>query len=230
LKVKNHIVLLLLFATAGCSVYSPHLVDIPLISEKKELRFDAGYNWLNMFYGSLSYGLTKSIALQTFIDKDAGRMYYFQNSAGYYRKLGADAVTEIWGGYGFGYTDIGNHDVPTSLKGSYNITFAQINIGRKDIGKTHADYGIGIKGGWLHADLMDMNYFTRIYNPYPEPPAVPLTIDCFILEPNAFIRMGGEHLKFSLKVGYGDKVQNTNKEKPLPVEKANFAIGLNYKF
>jgi len=214
----------------GCSVYSPQLVDIPLISEKKELRFDAGYNWLNMFYGSLSYGLTKSIALQTFIDKDQGEMYYFQNAAGYYRKLGGGAVTEIWGGYGFGYTDIGNHDVPTSLKGSYSLTFAQINLGRKDIGKAHADYGFGIKGGWFHSELMDMNYFAHIYNPYPEPPAVPVTIDCFIFEPNVFLRLGGEHLKFSLKVGFGDKVQNTSKKTPLPVEKANFAVGLNYKF
>jgi len=97
MKVKYHIGLLLLFALFGCSVYSPQLVDIPLISEKKELRFDGGYNWLNMLYGSLSYGLTKSIALQTFIDKDMGEMYYFQNAAGYYRNLGRGAVTEIWG-------------------------------------------------------------------------------------------------------------------------------------
>jgi hypothetical protein len=230
LKVKYHIGLLLLISVYGCSVYSPQLVDIPLISEKKELRFDAGYNWLNMFYGSLSYGLTKSIALQTFIDKDLGGMYYFQNAAGYYRKMSGAVVTEIWGGYGFGYTDIGNHDVPTSLKGSYSITFAQANIGRKDVGKAHADYGFGIKGGWLHSELMDINYFAHIFNPYPEPPAVPVTIDCFIFEPNAFLRLGGEHLKFSLKVGFSDKVQNTNKEYPLPVEKANFAVGLNYKF
>jgi hypothetical protein len=204
-------------------------VDIPLISEKNELRFDGGYNWLNMFYGSLSYGLTKSIALQTFIDKDMGAMYYFQNAAGYYRNLGGGAVTEIWGGYGFGYTDIGNHDIPTSLRGSYSLTFAQVNIGRKDMGKAHADYGFGLKGGWFHADLMDRNYFSTVYTHYPEP-AVPLTLDCFVLEPNAFLRLGGEHLKFSLKAGFCRRVQNTNKAKPLPVEKANFAVGLNYKF
>jgi hypothetical protein len=71
-----------------------------------------------MFYGSLSYGLTKSISLQTFFNKDAGETVYVQNAAGYYRKIGQDAVMEIWRGYGFGHTENVNHDVTTSLKGS----------------------------------------------------------------------------------------------------------------
>jgi hypothetical protein len=229
LKVRYFTGLLLLTAISGCSVYSPQLNDIPLISEKNELRFDGGLAWINMFYGSLSYGLTKNIALQTFINKNSGANYYFQNAAGYYRNLGGGVVTEIWGGYGFGSTDIGNHDRFTSLKGRYNLSFAQINVGRKDVGKAHADYGLGIKGGWFHSDLMDGNYFLTYPIRYTGP-SEPLTINSFILEPNIFLRLGGEHLKFSLKLGVCKSFQHENIEKLLPVEPLNFGLGLNYKF
>jgi hypothetical protein len=226
LKILFYIIFIL--SISGCSVYSPHLVDIPLISEKSELRFDGGYTWQNMFYGSLSYGLTKSISLQTFYNKDAGETFYFQNAAGYYRKIGKDAVMEIWGGYGFGHTDIGNHDVPTNLRGSQSLTFAQFNLGRKDVGKAHADFGFGLKGGWFKADLTDINYFANI--PQYTGAAESLMIKSFILEPGIFFRLGGEHLKFSLKLAVCKSFQQNNIEKPLPVEEYNYGIGINYRF
>lgn len=230
MKILYYIIFILLFFASGCSVYSPHLVDIPLISEKSELRFDGGYTWQNMFYGSLSYGLTKSIALQTFFNKDEGETFYFQNAAGYYRNIGKDIVMEIWGGYGFGHTDIGNHDFPTNLKGSQSLTFTQFNLGRKDVGKAHADFGFGLKSGWFHTDLTDFNYYARISYPANPGPAEPLMINSIILEPGVFLRFGGEHFKFSLKMGYCKSFQQHNIEKPLPVEEFNYGIGINYRF
>jgi hypothetical protein len=217
-------------ALCRCSVYSPHLADIPLISEKGEMRFDGGYTWQNMFYGSLSYGLTKSIALQTFYNKDADNMFYFQNSAGYYRKLGGDAVMEIWAGYGFGHTDIGNHDYPTNLKGNHSLSFAQFNLGKKTIGFAHTEFGFGLKSGWFHADLSDFNYYALIPYPANQGPAEPLMINSILVEPGIFIRFGGEHLKFCLKTGYCRLFQQNNTKKPLPVEPFNYGLGLNYRF
>jgi hypothetical protein len=229
-KYNSFLSIILLISMSGCSVYSPHLVDIPLISEKGELRFDGGYTWQNMFYGSLSYGLTKNIALQTFYNKDAEGMFYFQNAAGYYKKLGGDAVMEIWGGYGFGRTDIGNHDFPTRLRGSHNLTFAELNFGKKNVGTAHADFGFGLKSGWFHADLEDFNYYAQIHFPAPQGPMEKVMINSIILEPGIFLRFGGEHLKFSLKMGYCKSFQQNNINKPLPVEPFNYGLGLNYRF
>ena len=212
----------------GCSVYTHQTVDIPLINEKNEVRADAGISIKEFLYGTISYGLTDRIALQTFYNTGATGRFFFQNAVGYFRDLGNRNIMEIYSGFAFGHTDAGNHDVPTRLKGPYQLYFVQFNFGKIDCQFANADFGIGIKAGYLHSNLQNLNYFTH-YSPYTGP-YVPLVVNSFVLEPGAFLRIGGEKLKFSLKLGSCWHYQFINKDKNLPVDKLNVGIGLNYRF
>jgi hypothetical protein len=213
---------------SDCSVYTPQTVDIPLINKKNELRADAGISYKEFFYGTISYGFTDKIALQTFYNKCAENKFFFQNAVGYFRDLGNRYIMEVYGGFGYGRIDAGNHDVPTRLKGLYQLYFTQFNFGKIDCQFANADFGIGIKAGYLHSNLDNLNYFTH-YSPYVGP-FEPLIVNSFLLEPNAFLRIGGEKLKFSLKLGSCWYYQFINKDKNLPVDKFNFGLGLNYRF
>jgi hypothetical protein len=212
----------------ACNVYTHQTVDIPLINKKKELRADAGISLKELFYGTISYGLTDKIALQTFFNKSYGFRFFFQNAVGYFRDLGNRNIMEIYSGFAFGYTDAGNHDVPTRLKGPYQLYFTQFNFGKIDCQFANADIGIGIKAGYLHSNLQNSNFFTH-YSPYFGS-YEPLVVNSFLLEPNAFVRIGGEKLKFSLKLGTCWRYQFTHKDKQLPIDKLNIGLGLNYRF
>ena len=225
------IILLGFFFTLGltrCGVYIHQTVDIPLINKKKELRADAGISYKEFFYGTLSYGLTKKIALQTFYNRGPDNRFFFQNAIGYFRDLGERNIMELYSGFAFGHTETGNHDVPTKLKGPYQLYFTQFNFGKIDCQFANADIGIGIKAGYLHSNLQNLNYFTH-YSPYFGS-YEPLVVNSFLLEPNAFVRIGGEKLKFSLKLGTCWHYQFTHKDKQLPIDKLNIGLGLNYRF
>jgi len=221
--------ILFTFGLIGCGVYTPQTVDIPLINKKNELRADAGISYKEFFYVTISYGLTDKIALQTFFNKGAGPgRFFFQNAVGYFRDLGNKKIMEVYSGFAYGHTDAGNHDVPTRLKGPYQLYFTQFNFGKIDNQFANADFGIGIKAGFLHSNLENLNYFTH-YSPYFGP-YEPLVVNSFLLEPNVFLRIGGEKLKFSLKLGSRLHYQFINKDKKLPIDKLNIGLGLNYRF
>jgi hypothetical protein len=227
MKAINLLRILFAFGLSGCSVYSPQTVDIPLISRKNDLRADAGIS-RDFVYGTLSLGITDKIALQTFYNQSGKGLFFFQNAAGYFRDLGNRNIMEVFGGFAFGHTNSGNHDVPTRLKGPYQLYFTQFNFGKIDCKFANADFGIGIKTGYLHSDLDNLNYFTP--HPQRDAPYVPYVVNSFLLEPNAFVRIGGEKLKFSLKLGSCWHYQFTNRDKNLPVDKFNIGVGLNYRF
>lgn len=221
-------VLFFVFIVSGCSVYSPQTIDIPLISKKKELRTDAGISFKEFFYGTLSYGLTNKIALQAYFNRSYDSRFFMQGAPGIYRNLGKNRHLEVYSGFGFGKTEAGNHDIPTKLKGNYQLYFLQLNMGKLNCEFANADLGFGIKAGYLHSDLDNLNYFTR-YQPFYGTYEV-LTANNILLEPAAFIRIGGERLKFSLKVCGCLHYQLNNKDKPLPFDFWNLGLGVNYRF
>lgn len=83
----------------ACNVYTHQTVDIPLINEKNELRADAGISIKEFLYGTISYGLTGKIGLQTFYNKSYDNRFFFQNAAGYFRDLGNRYIMEVYGGF-----------------------------------------------------------------------------------------------------------------------------------
>lgn len=82
-------------------VYYPQLVDIPLVSEEKELKIDAGISYVPSINASASYGLTDKIAVQAF-----GRIYgvyYIKGAVGYYKNFSKNNIFELYIGSGYGY-------------------------------------------------------------------------------------------------------------------------------
>lgn len=221
--------LLSIILVTGCSVYTPQPVDIPLINKKKEVRAEFGYCYHEMFFGSVAAGLTNKLAFQTYFNRSYDSRYFFQNAAGYFKDLGNNKVMEVYGGFAFGRTEAGNHDIPTRLKGPYQLYFAQFNYGKIDIHPANIDLGLGLKLGFLHSDLLDYNYFTHIDQPI-DMEWLPLVVNNLILEPHVFIRLGGKRLKVNLKAGGCFHYQLDHKDKPLPFIKVSGGIGINYRF
>jgi hypothetical protein len=222
------IILFIIFSliASGCSVYHPHMVDIPLINKKKDVRFDAGVSTVLLFHGTFSYGITKNIAIQTFGSFGESQKYYVHQAIGYFNNLGNNKVMEVYAGYGYGYGDAYNDANPGALSGNYSLYFTQFNFGKIDCKSSHTDIGFGIRTGFMHSNFTDTGFYERYY----PPASYPLTDDSFILEPNAFLRFGGEKFKLSLKLGTCLIYKFTNKDKSLPYNMINLGLGFNYSF
>jgi hypothetical protein len=214
------------FLITSCGVYNPQTVDIPLISKKKDLRIDAGISMATL-NATVSYGLTNKIALQTFGSIRGENEHHFQGAAGYFRDLGDLKVLEFYGGFGFGYGDAYNDANPGNLYGNYQYYFAQFNFGKLDCKFANTDIGFGVKGGYIHSDLIDDNYYAR----GSMTPSSGTYIDNSItFEPQIFVRLGGEKLKFSVKLAGCFLHKYTNTDKWFPYDKVNLGLGLNYRF
>jgi len=65
--MKNKLIIngfLISLMMSSCIVYHPMTTDIPLISEKNDLRVDAGISIVPSANATVSYGLTDKIAIQ----------------------------------------------------------------------------------------------------------------------------------------------------------------------
>jgi hypothetical protein len=211
----------------SCMVYHPKMTDIPLISKKKELKVDAGVSIVPSAYATISYGLTDKIAIQSFASISDNNIYSFQEAVGYFKDLGNQKVMELYTGFGYGLGRTHNDANPGNLMGDYQLYFAQFNYGKINCQFAHMDYGLGIKAGYLYSDFMDRNYYdyysiTGPYTSYKD--------HSFLIEPNLFLKLGGEKLKFSLKLGSIWINKFTNKDKSFPYTYINLGLGLNYKF
>ena len=220
---KIYLSVLLVSVMTGC-VYQPHLPDIPLISEKNDLRIDAGVSVIAAS-ATVSYGLADNLSVQTFGSLGPDGKYYLQGAAGYYRNLRNFKIMEVYGGFGYGYGYAYKDANPGNLNGNYQLYFTQINYGRIRSESSGIEIGLGLKTGYLHSDLVDHNYYSwtgeNSYIQYHD--------ESFLIEPAGFIRLGGEHLKFSIKLGGCLVYKFTNRDKHLPYTKINIGIGLNYR-
>ena len=224
----NFISVALLTVISGC-VYYPQATDIPLISEKKDLRVDAGVSSGVSAHGTVSYGLTDKVAVQVFgrYGNDVDE-FYLQGSAGIFKKHLNEYITEFYGGYGYGETSYSKHDDQGYLSGNYKLYFLQWNIGQKDRRFANLDYGLSMKAGLLTTSMLDRGYWVTDYM-YPEPGTL-YHDKSLLLEPNAMIRIGGEKLKFTMKFGTCLLYKFTHTDYHLPYSKWSVGIGVNYHF
>ncbi len=217
---------LIVLIMPSCIVYHPQTTDIPLINEKNDLRIDAGISFIPSAHATISYGLTDKIAVQTFGSIGSDDRYFFQGAVGFFKDLGNQKVMELYSGFGYGYGSAYNDANPGDLYGDYQLYFVQFNYGKIDCKFANMDYGFGIKMGYLHSNLIDRNY----YSFYSENgPFVTFKDNSFLIEPNVFIRLGGERLKFNLKLGGCWIYKFTNTDKHLPYSFINLGVGLNYR-
>ena len=210
----------------GCVVYQPQAIDIPLIHEKNECRIDAGVSFLPSVQSTISYGLTDKIALQGYGSYGNDQKYYMQAAAGVYQQKRDNRVMEIYAGFGYGYGDAFNDANPGNLVGNYQLYFTQLNYGNVATGTSNFETGIGIKLGYLHSALQDRNYYKLSY---PGPYDIYYD-ESILVEPGGFIRMGGENLRFGIKLGGAYVYKFTNQDKYLPYIYFNLGLSLNYRF
>lgn len=226
MKVKNILSsLLLLFLLSGCVVYSPHVVDIPLISQKGDLRVDAGISAVGGYQSTISYGITDKLAVQAHGNFAGDKAYMIQAAVGNYKNTGNNYIREIYLGFDFGKADAYRDATGGHLRGSYQLYFAQWNFGKTQIKFANMDLGIGIKTGILYSSLDDYNYYSqqitggagKNYKDYN-----------YLLEPGLLIKMGGKNLKFDIKFSGCYLYKFTNRNLGFPYAYLNLGLGLNF--
>lgn len=193
-------ILILVFGSS-CTVYIPQTADIPLIEKKNDLRVDAGASTAEFIAGtaSVSYGLTKNIAIQVYGTTDFRDRYFFHGAMGYYKKFSNNYVFELYGGIGNGKGYSHNHDGGRYTYGNYMEYFAQINYGKSGGKNSIWDYGFGLKTGYLHSKI-NVVYDENWYADGNPPQDYFYLSDDFLFEPAIFTRVGDESLKLGAKI------------------------------
>lgn len=214
------------FIMSSCIVYTPLIADIPLISEKNDLRIDAGISIVPSANATVSYGLTHNIAVQGFGSIGSDDRYYLHAATGFFKKTGNNKILEFYAGFGYGYGNAYNDANPGNLLGDYQLYFGQFNYGEIASENSNLEIGFGIKTGYLHSNLTDENYYNWTsedgpFNKYHD--------ESILFEPTGFIRLGGDRLKFSIKLGGTLVYKFTNTDKSLPYSYVNLGLGLNYR-
>jgi len=226
------IVLYLTLFLTGCAVYHPQTIDIPLIDHKGDLRIDAGASLIPSVHSTLSYGLTKRIALQAFGSIGIEHRHYLQVSPGFYKCLNNKKVIELYCGFGSGYANTIKNPLANmpegprqSLFGKYQVYFVQFNWGEKANQSGGMDWGFGIKTGLFHSNLTDENYYeiNSETGPYPF-----LKENSILLEPMMFFRTGRKNVKFSYKFGLTRVFKLTNQKNYIPAPFINIGFGINF--
>lgn len=234
----------LIFLLTSGGIYDPQMVDVPLISEKADFRIDAGYSSLSSSFATFSYGLTNKLSVQTYGSYSNANQYYLQGSIGLHKELGKKKVLELFAGYGYGIGNGSNDSIPGNphygsgssyygymdmgfLEGSYQQYFTQINYGMVKCDFANMDFGIGLKAGFMHSNFTDKFYY-RFYS--TDNHFDTYSDNSLLIEPLAFVRLGGEHLKLSFKAGNSWIYKFTNKDHVIPFNRVNVGVGLNYIF
>ena len=199
------VALLLSCLVASCTMYKPELANIPLIDHKGDMRLSGtlycypvpAYNdRIGDFFipvpgisASFSAGITDRWAINTFADFQ-GDVYYAHAAAGLYKEFDHSVLEGYLGlGYGHGYTHWDAE--PATVNIDYLLPFVQVNYGWHL--NSHNDIGFSLRTG----DYIPVN--TKINHPY-ENPTHP--VQAPLIEPQIFIRYGGEKVKSQIQVGY----------------------------
>ena len=230
-------------ALAGCSIYHPQTVDIPLINHAGDTRLDvaAGVStWLLpdvvTFGGTISYGATDWLALQGHLNY-GGDNIYFQAAPGAYLPLGEHGLLEGYAGYGIGSSwreaQATSSDTVSAgtyaYSGHFSLPFGQVNIGWHDLGRAHIDLALGLKGGAYMPDFQ--------YNRYDADGAL-MPSRCshystpnLLIEPQLQFRIGGERVKYCLRISMAFLSDiNTNGGEHFTADFLTISNGLTFSF
>jgi hypothetical protein len=221
----KRVVFLLSFVAmlSSCGVYYPHLSDIPLVSAKHNVKIDAGLSLTQEAGISFSYGLTNRIAVQSYISKSHDNTHYLQIAPGLYKKLDRDKILELYMGYGSGSGYLYFDPHPGHFSGRYQLYFAQLDWGSANRESALVDFGFGLKAGLLCSKMLDDNYYAQVSSGTYRDKSL-------VLEPQAVLKIGGQHFRVSFKGGFCLLTKFTNLEKHFPYIPYNFGTGLNLNF
>ena len=236
-----------LMATS-CSIYHPQAVSIPLLNHRGDAQVDlsAGISaWVLPDVFTLN--TTASYAFTDWLGGQAHLNYGFDNAyghlaAGAYTTLGSHGVLEGFLGIGYGgaWRDISNIEsdddddghASTARKyeyhGQFLLPFLQGNIGLRGLADGHIDLAFGLKIG---SYLPDFDY--RSYNSDGALVASQSYIYSspnFLVEPQLQFRIGSDHLKWNLRLGFAWLSDIYNDDVNLTYDWLTLSTGLTFSF
>ena len=199
------IILVASLLATSCIMYKPQSVDVPLINHQGDCRIDGAISVSPVvilseptFNITGSYGLTDWGAAQLHINYNGDKGYYGQAAVGYYKPINK-AVLEVYAGYGYGANEFDYNSDDSKLKGNHKQFFIQPNFGWVDLANGHIDLGIGLKCAYFMPDFVqsELNEETDLWVETER-----YTEKSPLFEPQFFFRVGGENVKFNIRLGY----------------------------
>lgn len=231
--------LMLAALAASCSIYHPQAVDIPLIEQPNETRIDASAGlsfWLLpdaiTFGVTASHGFNDWLCGQVHANYGGKDNYYLQAAPGGYLRVGEKAVLEGYVGMGYGGAGYsGENDTAAyyQYKGNYLLPFAQVNFGWRHLGPF--EIGFGLKSGVLqpkyeyHRFKSDGTEDLERFRSYD--------VSNLLLEPQLQMRLGGEHVMFTLRLSYAwlsDLLNEDSSSNNFTYDFFTISSGLNFRF
>ncbi|MDD4968718.1 MAG: hypothetical protein PHT07_04745 [Paludibacter sp.] len=224
--LKVIVILLTGLVLNSCYVYYPQTGDIPLIKQKKELRVDGGISLLPAVNGTISYGLTDTIAIQTslhYINTVDSWGYLINGAIGLYKYNPKNNWSkEIYVGFGNGYADTFYESYHSGrLKGNYQLYFVQGNIGRRGLKLKFIECAFGLKLGLLNSHFR----IEDVYGVHPNENKLSA-----LIEPIISIKLGGERLMVNIKPSLCSLKKISGNGEDLPYFPLAIGLSLNYRF
>lgn len=180
----------------ACGLYVPQCTDFPMLTEKNEIRINAGFKLFET-HASVAYSLTDNFLVQ--IDGDLGSMLHTEGrfgqvAVGWYQNMDNHAVVEVLGGACLGFS--GQSVDNRRFSCNYNTIFLQGDYGWHNLANSHIDVAFGVKCGWLGMNISNTDYTSLSYN-------------SLFVEPNICFRFGWEKFKFNIMSGYNFHTTST---------------------
>ncbi|MCR4828677.1 MAG: hypothetical protein K5864_04355 [Bacteroidales bacterium] len=207
--MKNKVMIILcamiaVVCLSSCYHYWPVNCDIPLMEEKGDCRIDAAVTGVGVNVAA-TYSPVNHLALQADVSTLLYIPYHFRQGVGCYTHLGS-GVGEVYVGYSMEMARL-------------STEYLQLNYGWNGLWNGKMDIGLGVRGSlfdWYchgESDADPGTYYGERFSTQ-------------LIEPQAMIRLGGEHLKFSMNVVYSLWLSDEN-----PYDwPFNVSLGVNYRF
>ncbi|MBQ9639790.1 MAG: hypothetical protein IJV22_09595 [Bacteroidales bacterium] len=228
---------LMLFA--ACTVYNPTASELPLLREKGEWRADGGMILSDNFEPALTLGASYApwnhVAFQVsaatnMADKATEHQNFGLFAVGTFLPYAQRSVLELYAGIIHGYGAAHSNLYVSKpdegwLRATYNLPYLQANWGIVGLGAF--DLGIGLRTGRLFNSAEEYCYFAGHKSDdglrqYEE--------RLWIIEPTAMMRVGGEHVKFSLRLGYSHINGTLGSDRHFPYASFSLAAGVSLHF
>ena len=203
LPLRNICILFFSLIFTSCTLYKPQLADIPLISQKGDMQAAASLYILPEpgLDATISVGLTNHLAAQVHTSIDFIDVHYAHTALGLYFPY-EKSTFETYLGVGHGHGSVYIDADPATAEGPYFCSFLQANYGWHLSNKSA--FGFSFKGGAIFP-------FFEYNCPGYENGAWTTINDVdkearFFLEPQLFYRIGGEHVKFQIQLGFNQVI------------------------
>lgn len=217
---------------ASCTIYHPQAVDIPLINHAGDTRVDVAMS-MSMWAipdavnvnATVSHGFNDWLTGQVHLNY-GGDNYYGQVAPGYYLPLGEKSVFEAYAGYGYGGANRDDKENKSEdFKGHYHLPFVQFNIGWHDLTAANIDLGFGMKTGYFMCDYEYHKYKDGVETRFEK-----YNTPNMLFEPQLMFRIGGEKVRFNVKLGIAIMSELENSNDNMIYDVATGSVGLTFVF